>query len=89
MSNSILGFSPWRRRASSLTSHRDPDSDGADAAAYSDGASLPIAPSSRLLSSSVGSPKEARGPIRSYIHATMRDQLGEQTESPGPPAAAR
>ncbi|OAQ91922.1 sulfate transporter family protein [Purpureocillium lilacinum] len=75
MSNSILGFSPWRRRASSLSSHRDQaHGDGEDGGEHHQDSSLPI-PSSRLLSSSVGSPKGAREPIRSYIHASVRDQL--------------
>ncbi|PNY29325.1 Uncharacterized protein TCAP_00758 [Tolypocladium capitatum] len=67
MSSSILGFSPWRRRASSLSSHREqPPSDGTESLNHS---------SQQQLSSSVGSQKGFREPIRSYIHASMREQL--------------
>ncbi|ODA81771.1 hypothetical protein RJ55_00275 [Drechmeria coniospora] len=74
MSNSIRSFSPWRRRASSLSvgSHRT-QNDSTNSL-HLPTESLPI-PSSRPLSSSVGSPKGSREPIRSYIHASVREQL--------------
>ncbi|POR39526.1 Uncharacterized protein TPAR_00271 [Tolypocladium paradoxum] len=77
MSSSILGFSPWRRRASSLSSHPDQQlSDSTESLSHLYGSALPIAASSQQqLSSSVGSPKGFREPIRSYIHASVREQL--------------
>ncbi|XP_044724750.1 sulfate permease family domain-containing protein [Hirsutella rhossiliensis] len=74
MSNSVLGFSPWgRRRPSlslSLSREAIPDSSGSPP-----DEPVPPPPSSRLLSSSLGSSQGLRGPIRSYIHASMREQL--------------
>ncbi|KJZ73551.1 hypothetical protein HIM_07107 [Hirsutella minnesotensis 3608] len=78
MSASALGFHPWGRRASStsLSSAREQpaQNDAGPHLSTSVDAHVP-APSLRLLSSSVGSPHGARGPIRSYIHASEREQL--------------
>ncbi|OAA49267.1 sulfate transporter family protein [Metarhizium rileyi] len=71
--SSILSFSPWRNRSSSLSSQP------ACQQALQDDASEAVNSrpddSAQQLSSSVGSPKAYREPIRSYIHASVREQL--------------
>ncbi|KAH7375982.1 sulfate transporter family protein [Plectosphaerella cucumerina] len=81
MSSPNFAFNPWRRRASSLTSHpSSPAQDAEDAQPTpingSVRHSLPplgdtASSSSRLLSSSIGQ----REPIRSFIHGPNRDHL--------------
>ncbi|PHH60041.1 hypothetical protein CDD81_2170 [Ophiocordyceps australis] len=76
MSGSVLGFSPWRRRASSVSSQPQQSSSprsSIDSQNSRLGLSLPMS-ASRQLSTSVGSAFDARGPIRSYIHASVRLQ---------------
>ncbi|KHN99887.1 sulfate transporter family protein [Metarhizium album ARSEF 1941] len=72
MSSSIISFSPWRSRSSSLSSQptrrQSSHDDVAEAATARDD-------SAQRLSSSVGSPKACREPIRSYLHASVRGQL--------------
>ncbi|KAG5949996.1 hypothetical protein E4U53_005580 [Claviceps sorghi] len=69
MSSSIRNFSPWRSRSSSLSSQpnmQQPGHDDAfDAANSQDD-------SAHRLSTSAGSPKAYREPLRSYIHASLR-----------------
>lgn len=80
MSNSAMGFSPWGRRPPSLSQSlsRDQDAPGSTGSAIDEPAQPPA--SARLLSSSLGSPQGVRGPLRSYIHASTREQLGEQPQ---------
>ncbi|KAG6033203.1 hypothetical protein E4U41_006972 [Claviceps citrina] len=72
MSSSILNFSPWRNRSSSLSSQpnmQHPARDDAlDTASSHDD-------SAHWLSASVGSSKAYREPIRCYIHSSLRGQL--------------
>ncbi|GAB0132186.1 putative sulfate transporter homeolog p [Epichloe bromicola] len=72
MSSSILSFSSWRNRSSSFSSQpnmQQPVRDDAlDAASSHDD-------SAQRLSTSAGSSKAYREPIRSYIHASLRGQL--------------
>ncbi|KAK9439132.1 sulfate transporter family protein [Metarhizium brunneum] len=72
MSTSILSFSPWRSRSSSFSSQiacqQSSHDDVAEAATSHDD-------SAQRLSSSAGSPKAYREPIRSYLHASVRGQL--------------
>ncbi|PHH67493.1 hypothetical protein CDD82_1424 [Ophiocordyceps australis] len=73
---SVLGFSPWRTRASSVSSQPQQSSSprsSIDSQPPPLGLSLPIS-ASRQLSTSVGSAFDARGPIRSYIHTSVRPQ---------------
>ncbi|PHH86179.1 hypothetical protein CDD83_10625 [Cordyceps sp. RAO-2017] len=74
MSSSALGFSPWARRASSqsLSQARDLAAPDAAGSLSSPDEALVPPPSSRLLSSSAGSSRGMREPIRSYIHASLR-----------------
>ncbi|KAG6014997.1 hypothetical protein E4U54_004463 [Claviceps lovelessii] len=70
MSSSILNFSPWRNRSSSLSSQpnmqqQSTRDDDLDAASSHDD-------SPHRLSTSAGSPKAYREPLRSYIHASLR-----------------
>ncbi|KAG5981670.1 hypothetical protein E4U55_002706 [Claviceps digitariae] len=69
MSSSIASFSPWRNRSSSISSQpnmQQPAHDDAlDSASSHDD-------SAHRLSTSVGSPKAYREPLRSYIHASLR-----------------
>lgn len=78
MSSPNFGFSPWRRRASSLSSQRNNESNPENPL-LSPGRNSQLASADRL-SSSVSSHRE---PIRSFIHGTLRDHLGKQ-----PPAGA-
>ncbi|KAL6873155.1 sulfate permease [Trichoderma novae-zelandiae] len=77
MSSSVSGFSPWRRRASSLVSQPDQSHhDRTDAASHAGSSMLEVGnPPHQQLSSSVGSTPGYRDPIRSFIHASVRDQL--------------
>ncbi|KAH0491339.1 hypothetical protein TgHK011_002774 [Trichoderma gracile] len=77
MSSSVTGFPPWRKRASSLVSQTDQSHhDRADAASHAESSMLEAGnPPHQQLSSSVGSAQGYREPIRSFIHASLRDQL--------------
>ncbi|KAL7945943.1 sulfate transporter family domain-containing protein [Trichoderma barbatum] len=77
MSSSVLGFSPWRKRASSLASQTDQSHhDRTDAASHAGSSTLEAGPSQhQQLSSSMGSMQGFKEPIRSFIHASLRDQL--------------
>lgn len=73
MSSSIINFSPWRNRSSSLSSdssrHNMPqhiNDDALDVGSHDD--------SAHRLSASMGSSKVYREPLRSYIHASIRAQ---------------
>ncbi|KAK5990826.1 hypothetical protein PT974_09099 [Cladobotryum mycophilum] len=78
MSSSVLGFSPWRRRATSLTSQSDQQPqqqqqqqrDGAESSNHISGSSLAVP-----FSSSMGSLHGQKEPIRSFIHGSFRDHL--------------
>ncbi|KAM0486883.1 hypothetical protein ACHAPX_000148 [Trichoderma viride] len=76
MSYSRSGFSPWRKRASSLASQEQSQHDRTDTASHAEGSMLEAGASQHhLLSSSVGSTQGYKEPIRSFIHASVRDQL--------------
>ncbi|KAM6483998.1 sulfate transporter family-domain-containing protein [Trichoderma sp. SZMC 28011] len=77
MSSSVLGFSPWRKRASSSVSQMDQShNDRTDAASHAGSSTLEVGTlQHQQLSSSVGSQQGYKEPIRSFIHASMRDQL--------------
>ncbi|KAL7935296.1 sulfate transporter family domain-containing protein [Trichoderma chlorosporum] len=77
MSSSVLGFSPWRKRASSLVSQTDQShNDRTDVASHAGSSALEAGTlPHQQLSSSVGSAQGYREPIRSFIHTSMRDQL--------------
>ncbi|KAL7815323.1 sulfate permease [Trichoderma aethiopicum] len=77
MSSSVTSFSPWRKRASSLVSQTDQSqNDRTYAASHAEGSMLEAGnPPHQQLSSSVGSAQGYREPIRSFIHASLRDQL--------------
>ncbi|KAK0761059.1 hypothetical protein N5P37_006003 [Trichoderma harzianum] len=77
MSSSVLGFSPWRKRASSSVSQMDQShNDRTDAASHAGSSTLEAGTlQHQQLSSSVGSQQGYKEPIRSFIHASMRDQL--------------
>ncbi|KAF7546747.1 hypothetical protein G7046_g9210 [Stylonectria norvegica] len=75
--SSPVGFSPWRRRALSLSSQREQQqaqqTQGADAMSPSGSSNIAIA-SLRQLSSSISSAPGHREPIRSFIHGSVRDR---------------
>ncbi|KAK1241514.1 hypothetical protein MKX08_001488 [Trichoderma sp. CBMAI-0020] len=77
MSYSRSGFSPWRKRASSLASQTEQSQhDRTDTASHAESSMLEAGASQhQLLSSSVGSTQGYKEPIRSFIHASVRDQL--------------
>lgn len=78
-SPNFAGFSPWRRRAASLSSQRSQRNSAEinpENPLLSPGRNSQNAPDSRtLLSSSVSS--SHREPIRSFIHGNVRDHLGK------------
>ncbi|KAL0938831.1 uncharacterized protein CTRU02_205441 [Colletotrichum truncatum] len=73
MSSPNLGFSPWRRRASSLSSQRVGENNPENPLLSPGRASHSGGADTRVLSSSVSSGH--REPIRSFIHGTVRDHL--------------
>ncbi|KAK1600594.1 cyclic nucleotide-binding domain-containing protein [Colletotrichum navitas] len=72
MSSPNFGFSPWRRRAASLSSQRTGDTSNPENPLLSPGRTSQMA-DSRILSSSVSS--SHREPIRSFIHGNVRGHL--------------
>ncbi|GJC80127.1 uncharacterized protein ColLi_02965 [Colletotrichum liriopes] len=74
MSSPNFGFSPWRRRAASLSSQRTGDINNPENPLLSPGRTSQMA-DPRTLSSSVSS--NHREPIRSFIHGNVRDHLGK------------
>lgn len=74
MSSPNFGFSPWRRRAASLSSQRTGETNPENPL-LSPGRNSQTGPDPRALSSSMSS--SHREPIRSFIHGTVRDHLGE------------
>lgn len=75
MASSGIGFPSWRRRASSLDTRREDDSNESAIASSPAAASEMPAASARRLSSSFTSAPTHREPIRSFIHGSVRDQL--------------
>ncbi|RFU73392.1 sulfate permease [Trichoderma arundinaceum] len=77
MSSSVLGFSPWRKRATSLISQTEQSNhDRSDAASHAGSSTLEVGNSQhQQLSSSMGSMQGYKEPIRSFIHGSVRDQL--------------
>ncbi|KAL7925087.1 sulfate transporter family domain-containing protein [Trichoderma austrokoningii] len=77
MSYPRSGFSPWRKRASSLASQTEQSQhDRTDAASHAEGSMLEAGSSQhQQLSSSVGSTQGYKEPIRSFIHGSVRDHL--------------
>lgn len=74
--SSILGVSPWRKRAYSLQSQQDDlPRDVGEASSPPSTSVLPMA-FPRQLSSSVSSATGHREPIRSFIHGSIRDHFG-------------
>ncbi|EGY22936.1 hypothetical protein VD0002_g5647 [Verticillium dahliae] len=73
MSSPNYGFSPWRRRASSLSTQTQPTDDAQPTPINrpNRNALPPNSDSLRQLSSSTGQ----REPIRSFIHGSVRDDL--------------
>lgn len=72
-----MGFPSWRRRSSSLDIRRTQQvEDGASSSSPAATSEAQAAPT-RRLSSSFASSQAQREPIRSFIHGTVRDQLGE------------
>ncbi|WQF77740.1 Putative cyclic nucleotide-binding domain, STAS domain, SLC26A/SulP transporter [Colletotrichum destructivum] len=74
MASPNLGFSPWRRRAASLSSQRTAENNNPENPLLSPGRNSQMA-DPRILSSSVSS--SHREPIRSFIHGNVRDHLGK------------
>ncbi|TQN66966.1 hypothetical protein CSHISOI_05467, partial [Colletotrichum shisoi] len=74
MASPNLGFSPWRRRAASLSSQRTGENNNPENPLLSPGRNSQMA-DLRILSSSVSS--SHREPIRSFIHGNVRDHLGK------------
>ncbi|WYZ34897.1 hypothetical protein EsH8_I_001173 [Colletotrichum jinshuiense] len=72
MSSPNFGFSPWRRRAASLSSQRTGETNPENPL-LSPGRNSQTGPDPRALSSSMSS--SHREPIRSFIHGTVRDHL--------------
>ncbi|RBQ96925.1 hypothetical protein VDGD_20194 [Verticillium dahliae] len=80
MSSPNYGFSPWRRRASSLSTQTQPTDDAQPTPINrpNRNALPPNSDSLRQLSSSTGQ----REPIRSFIHGSVRDDLGKSSPPP-------